>query len=91
MEALSPLGIYVGIIGENLRHLREEAKLTTTEVADAIGVSQTGLSRIELGQGLPRLDTVAKLAYFYGVDFDEILGVSDPEILGALIREVSGG
>ena len=48
--------------GANVVWFRHQAGLTQQEVADRLGVKRTGLSKIERGRQLPRLDTIIKLA-----------------------------
>ena len=50
-----------------LRAIREAHRLSLADVATAVGMTVSGLHEIELGAN-PRLDTVAKLTTFFGVD-----------------------
>ena len=60
-------------IGEKLRKLREAKNLTTREVAEAIGITHSYVSRIENGKA-PSLDKLKKLCDFYGVDVSFLFG-----------------
>lgn len=76
-----------------LRKLRKERKLTQQQVADAIGLGMQAYSYYEKGDRQPSPETLCKLADFFGVSVDEILGrvsyqdifddarVDSPEIL----------
>lgn len=64
-------------VGEMLRKLRESHHLQISDVADAIGMSRQGYNNYEIGSRNPSLDTIVKLAKFYNVSTDYILGVSD--------------
>jgi len=60
-----------------LKELREERALTQKEVADAIGGTQSNLGKWEKGKTQPPADMVAKLADFFEVSMDYLLGRSD--------------
>ena len=54
-----------------IRELREDNDLTQREVAEMLGMSQTGYSKYETGTNdIP----TAKLADFYNVSVDYLLG-----------------
>lgn len=62
--------------GDNLKKLRELRKarrLTLAEVANAIGIKQQVLSYYERGDREPRVETLKKLAMFYGVSIDYLV------------------
>lgn len=60
-------------LGEYLRDRRLELGLTTTEVADAVGVHQTTVSGWELGRGLKRLpERASKVAKALDLEVDEV-------------------
>ncbi len=56
--------------------LRREKKCSQRDVADALGVSQSRLSHYEKGTREPGLDFVARIADFFGVTTDYLLGRS---------------
>lgn len=56
-------------LGRRLRELRGFDR-TQDEVADALGISRTILSKYENGQTIPGGDIAVKLAGFYGVSID---------------------
>jgi len=60
-----------------LKELREENKLTQKEVADAVGGTQSNLAKWEKGKNQPPADMVIKLADFFGVTTDYLLGRTD--------------
>lgn len=60
-----------------LKELREESKLTQKEVADAVGGTQSNLAKWEKEKIQPAADMVIKLADFFGVSTDYLLGRSD--------------
>ena len=60
-----------------LKELRKERNLTQTEVANGIGVGQSNVRRWEIGEVLPSSEFVIKLADFFEVSADYLLGRSD--------------
>ena len=64
--------------GERLRQLREERNLTQKAIAGIIGISPRMVSFYESGAHFPREEgTLLKLAQFFGVSTDYLLGYSD--------------
>ena len=59
-----------------IRELREDRDLRQTDVAAATGIDQRSISNYETGKTLPDSDSVIKLAEFFGVTCDYLLGVS---------------
>ena len=57
-----------------LRELRKNKGLLQGEVAKAVDVSQSVYARYESGKLDPSLETLSKLADFFGVSVDEVLG-----------------
>jgi transcriptional regulator with XRE-family HTH domain len=49
------------LVGQKIRHLRRERKLTQTDLAGKIGIHQSDLSRMEKGEYRVGLDTLLKL------------------------------
>lgn len=63
-------------INNTLKLLRQSKKLTQNEAADAIGVSLSSYQKYERDKGcvIPSLDVLMRLADFYGVTTDYLLG-----------------
>lgn len=57
-----------------LKELRTEKKLTQTELAKIINISQRAYSFYEKGEREPSIETILKLADFYQVPTDILLG-----------------
>lgn len=57
-----------------MKLLRESKKLTKKQVADAIGITERAYITYEYGQRDVSTDTLQKLANFYGVTTDYLLG-----------------
>lgn len=62
---------------EILRQLRTEKNLSQKDVADAIGVDRTTYTKYETGKSQPDFVTIQKLAEFYSVSVDYLLGRTD--------------
>ena len=61
-------------LGDQLRVIRRNRNLTQKEVAERAGISQPALSRIELGGGVPDIETLRRLGNAMGVRFRVIVG-----------------
>ena len=57
-----------------IRDLREDRDLNQTQVAEMLGMSQTGYSKYETGENDVPTEVLIKLADFYGVSIDFLLG-----------------
>jgi len=66
-------------MGDQLRAIRRSRNLTQQEVADRAGISQPALSRIELGGGVPDIETLRRLGNAMGVRFHLIVGNEEAE------------
>ncbi len=60
-----------------IRNLREDADLTQKELAEKLGMSQTGYSKYETGENDIPTAILIKLREIYGVSIDYILGVDN--------------
>ena len=60
-----------------LRNLREDADMSQKQVAELLGMSQSGYSKYETGENDIPTSALIKLAKLYKVTTDYILGVSD--------------
>lgn len=60
-------------IGQFLKQLRNERKLTQAELAEKLGVTNRSISRWENGVTMPDFDLVIELAKYYDVEVMEIL------------------
>ena len=59
-----------------LRDLREDADLNQTQIAQYLGMSQTGYSKYETGENDIPTQVLVKLARYYKTSVDYILGIS---------------
>ena len=62
------------MIYENIRNLREDSDKTQKELADYLNVKQTTYSKYELGKINIPVEVFIKLADYYGVSVDYLLG-----------------
>ena len=59
-----------------IKNLREDRDLRQIDVAEAVGIDQRSLSNYETGKTNPDSETIVKLASFFGVTCDYLLGCS---------------
>lgn len=62
------------MINQRLKQLRAENNLTQTNLADILGIAKTTLAAYEQGKSEPSIDTIIKLADFFNVSIDYLLG-----------------
>ena len=58
---------------EKLQELRKQKGLTQEELAQALYVSRTAISKWESGRGYPNIDSLKAIAKFFAVTIDELL------------------
>ncbi len=58
---------------KKLQELRKEKGLTQEELAQALFVSRTAVSKWESGRGYPNIDSLKAIASFFSVTIDELL------------------
>lgn len=69
------------IISIRIRNLREDHDLTQKEIAAYLNMSQRGYSEYELGNNDLPIHILIKLAIYYQVSTDYILGLTDEKEL----------
>ncbi|MCL2224844.1 MAG: helix-turn-helix domain-containing protein [Defluviitaleaceae bacterium] len=67
-------------MGNRLKALRIEKNLSQAEVARRIGISKAMISAYELEQRCPSYEVLVKLAIFYNVSADYLLGIEKTAI-----------
>jgi transcriptional regulator with XRE-family HTH domain len=68
---------YVATFGQRLKLLREQKRLIQKQVSDVLGVSESPIGKYENDQRTPPPDTITKLADFFSVTTDYLLGHTD--------------
>ena len=68
-------------MGEKLKNLRKQKRLTQKQVADRIGLAISAVSSYEAGTRYPSYDVLIKLARIYHVSTDYLLGMTDKKEL----------
>ena len=58
---------------EKLQELRKSRGLTQEELAEALFVSRTAISKWESGRGYPSIDSLKEISKFFSVSIDELL------------------
>ena len=59
--------------GEKLLELRNSKGMTQEELAEALFVSRTAISKWESGRGYPSIDSLKEISKFFSVSIDELL------------------
>ena len=60
-------------LGEKLQQLRKSRGMTQEELAEALFVSRTAISKWESGRGYPSIDSLKALSAFFSVSVDDLL------------------
>lgn len=80
-------------IAENIAAGRRELGITQAALAERVGVTKAAVSKWELGQSLPDVAMLPRLASQLGVTLDELIGygqeLSDEEV-STIVREATG-
>ena len=58
---------------EKLQELRKSRNLTQEELAEALYVSRTAISKWESGRGYPSIDSLKAISGFFSISIDELL------------------
>jgi transcriptional regulator with XRE-family HTH domain len=65
------------VLAARLKWLRESKRLGQKEVASEIGISLNGLQKFEYNESNPKIDTLIKVARYFEVSTDFLLGLND--------------
>lgn len=66
--------MYVETFPKKLKSAREDAGYTQRQIESLTGIKQSTLASYEIGRTQPDLETLGKLADFYAVSVDWLLG-----------------
>lgn len=61
---------------DRLKELRQERKLTQSDLANMLGIGRSAVAMYERGQRIPRYKTICFLADFFNVSADYLIGKS---------------
>ena len=67
----------MNLFAKRLKELRKEKKLTQVQMAAVLEISGRNYQNYELGKYEPDVDGLIKIADYFGVSLDYLLGRSD--------------
>ena len=67
------MGINAKEIGRRIKKLRKEKGLTQEAFAEAIGMTVSAVSKMEIGNRVPSVDTFVLLSEFFSVTLDYLV------------------
>jgi transcriptional regulator with XRE-family HTH domain len=73
----------------NLKKLRKDRKLSQSDIAEFLNITANAYGHYELGKRQPNPETLVKLADFYGVSIDYILGRDDTEPEDPIVNNIN--
>ena len=76
-------------IGEKIRTLRLQQKMTQEQLADRLGVSYQSVSRWENGITYPDIEFLPAIANYFSVSLDFLLGQDDAEKKRAIKKKIN--
>lgn len=65
------------VFGERIRSLRESMNYSQVKFAETFGIGQSSVVRYEKGEASPSLELLVKIADYYDVSLDYVLGRTD--------------
>lgn len=72
------------MLRNRLRELREEADITQKEIAAYLNISHSTYNRYECSSREPDLDTLIRLADYFDISLDELVGRKAPNSIDLL-------
>ena len=75
-------------IGETIRTLRLQNKMTQEQLADRLGTSYQSVSRWENGVTYPDIEFLPAIARLFGVNLETLFGQADEENCKAIRRKI---
>ena len=74
-------------LAENIIRFRHERKITQEQLADYVGVTKASVSKWETKQSMPDILLLPRLASFFDVTIDELLGY-EPQLSREQIQKI---
>lgn len=71
------------MIADRIKHLREESKLTQTDLAKKLGITRSGVNAWEMGISVPSTQYIVELANLFKVSTDYLLGMKSTVTINA--------
>lgn len=68
------------MIGNKIKKLRKKNHMTQTELSDYLNIGQSTLANFENGRRIIPIDIIIKLASYFNVTTDYLLGLSTEDI-----------
>ena len=62
------------IIGNNIKKLRLNNKLTQEQLASELQISRTNITHYEQGKRKPKLEMIIKISEYFNVSIDYLVG-----------------
>lgn len=78
-------------LGENIRKIRDLKGFSQQNLADAIGVDQKTISRIEKGALSPKFETLVSITKALQVKLSAVLDFSDIQVFNSYTQHQQGG
>lgn len=75
-------------LAENLQFLRKEKGITQEELAETFGVTSQSISKWELGINCPDITMLPKIADYYRVSIDELLGYKPLSSINSIYMDI---
>lgn len=74
-------------IGENIKQYRQEAGIKQGDFAKSLGITSTTLSKIEMGKGSVKMDTLKTISEKLGIPLEKLIFGKDTILLNSEIVE----
>ena len=75
-------------LGEKLKSLRKEKDWTQPQLAEAIGIEQSYLSKLENGKSIPSADIYELILKTFEIDTEEFLFDIDQSVVFRQLRQI---
>jgi transcriptional regulator with XRE-family HTH domain len=73
-------GLMLENFGDRLKKLRAKKGITQEKLAIDLNIPESSIRRLEIADGIPRMDRLKHIADYFGVSTDYLLGKDDPQV-----------